>query len=256
MTGRAVRRTGESVDVDGHTPSVVVREPADTAQEDLLRARVADRPRDRGGERHRDLPRWQQVVAHRPDQRLCRRRHGGAWARQLRELRLHHHRDPIDPRHHQTAGGQHRNGRCRQPNRFRHRSSGSAGRPVHPRRILLAPRPYASEPQIAAGVHPPHLSDPVRRGRVPQHHRLGESLHQPARGDQGHRGCGHARCARGDAHRPRDDQAVDRLDLRVGAHPCRLHNLRGADPPRPIHQRRVRRDSRARSRSRIHSPST
>ena len=48
-------------------------------------------------------------------------------------------------------------------------------------------------------LDPSHLSDPVHGGGLPQHHRLREPDHQPARGHPGGRGRDDARRARGDA---------------------------------------------------------
>ena len=157
-------------------------------------------------------PRRQQAPARRPDRRLRRIGTLRARSRQLRELRLHDDRDSGEPRHHQDRGGQRRHAGV---------NSATASAPgLDPTGalailfilvvVLLAADADARGPEVAADVDPPGLPDPLRARRVPQRHRFREPDRQPARGDPGHRGRGHARRARGDARRPRADQEVDR----------------------------------------------
>ena len=208
-----------------------------------------------GRERGRGLPRRQQAPPRRPHQRVRRYRDVRARAGQLRELRVHDDRTSRQPRHHQAAGGQHGCRGRRQPDSLRSRPRGRAGDPVHPGVVLLAPHPDARGPQVATGVHPPHLPDPVHGGGLPEHHRLVEPDHQPARGDPRERGRDDARGARGDAHRPRADQDAHRLDLRVGDRARSA--TRSSTSSRITRSSRAvaSRDTRGRSRSRIPSRS-
>ena len=216
---RALRRTGEAVDVDGHFPAVQGGHADDTAHEVVLRADLPGHPGGRG----REPPSRRTSAATSccsSSRSACSPAPG--WSRSAWSTSRTSSSPPsrsgraLDIT--KTAGGQHR----RRPVSAIPRASGLD--PAGALAVLfilvaffwLLTRMREGRKSPPASIHRVCLILFARRG-LPQHHRLGEPEHQPARSHPGHRGRGDARRARGDARRPRDDQAVDRVDLRVGA---------------------------------------